>query len=382
MNIAYFTTGLRNKGGFERIIIDKANALVRRDGMNVHIVCMQGRDSDPVAYPVDPGVRIANLGIIFDPGHTSARKKPLAFFLKWFRWRRCISRAVRKFVRDNNIDITVSSTYDVAAPYITGITHHVLESHAYRHLTPQPSLMPVLRRWFTRRAVRKADAVVAITEADAHLWTEARRVATIGNFTEITPTLPYNPSTRRVMAAGRLDPQKGFDILINAWRIVARKHPDWALDIYGADTWGYGNEVTLQSQINEAGLSHCITLCGVETDMPEVYGAHSLFVLSSRFEGFGLVLLEAMACGLPSVSFDCPYGPADIIGSSEGGVLVPFHGMNDCERAEALGTALCSVIEKSPEELIEMSEAAMRQAATFNRDAIIDQWVDLFNSLK
>ncbi|MBP3590398.1 MAG: glycosyltransferase, partial [Muribaculaceae bacterium] len=178
------------------------------------------------------------------------------------------------------------------------------------------------------------------------------------------------------VAVGRLDEQKGFDILIKAWESVARIHPDWKLDIYGT---GRDKEM-LQDMIDKSGLTDKVTLCGVSDDMPKVYASGSIFVLSSRFEGFGLVLLEAMTCGVPCVSFDCPEGPSEIITDGRDGILVPFRGLSDSQRAEVLAENICRMIENRDMRL-RMSEKAIAKAATFSRDVIIDRWIELFNDI-
>ncbi|MDE6487369.1 MAG: glycosyltransferase family 4 protein [Muribaculaceae bacterium] len=382
MNIAYFINSLSNAAGMERIFIDKANLLSEREGMNVTLVSLMSSDDEQPAFKVSPRVKFIHLNLVFVPGDTSPRKRPFTFLWKWLKWRREVHRAVADVIRQNNIDIAISSTYDASLPLNAIDCHLIVESHAYRRDAVQGSALPTLRRYLMSRRVAASDALVALTHADASLWNEARRVEVIGNFTTIRPVAPYRPDTKRIMAAGRIDSQKGFDILVDAWRIVARLHPDWSLDIYGSATHNTDcTHADLQSRINEGGMSHCVTLCGTCHDMPRAYAEHSAFVLSSRYEGFGLVLLEAMACGVPCVTFDCPYGPSDIVGDGDDGIVVPFAGMTDRQRAEKLAQGLCSMIEAGDSGRMRMSEAAIKNAARFSPDATIDKWVCLFNDI-
>lgn len=382
MNIAYFINSLTNAAGMERIFIDKANLLSGRDGVNVTLVSLMASAEEQPAFEVLPRVRFINLDLVFDPGDTSPAKRPFSFFRKWMKWRRELRRAVVSVIKDNNIDIAISSTYDVSFPMTAAGCHLVVESHAYRRDSVQGSALPAIRRFQMSRRVAAADALVALTHADAALWHEAKRVEVIGNFTNMRPAAPYRPDTKRIMAAGRLDSQKGFDILVEAWRIVKRRHPDWSLDIYGGTYHDGGcSHADLQSRINEADMSHCVTLCGQCRDMPQAYSEHSAFVLSSRYEGFGLVLLEAMTCGVPCVTFDCPFGPADIVTDGDDGIVVPFAGMTDRRRAESLAEGLCRMIEAGNEGRLRMSEAAIKNSARFSPDATINQWVHLFNDI-
>lgn len=167
-----------------------------------------------------------------------------------------------------------------------------------------------------------------------------------------------------------------MNILIKAWESVARSHPGWKLDIYGT---GRDKEM-LQDMIEKSGLVDKVTLCGLSDDMPMVYASGSLFVLSSRFEGFGLVLLEAMTCGVPCVSFDCPEGPSEIISDGQDGILVPFRGLSDSQRTEVLAENICRMIEDR-DMRIRMSQEAIAKAAAFSRDVIIDRWIELFKEI-
>ncbi len=373
MNIAYVISSLSVCGGLQRIITDKVNELINSPGINIFILCTADSPTKTTAFPIDSRVHIEYNQNYFQPGNTTFARNPVLFGIKLLQWRRSRSKEIKDFVRKNKIDIIVYNTYNAHLLPTRPGCRIILESH-----TARTSTVFRKKRKFDRR-LRSAEVVAAITAADCARWPEARRAVSIPNFTNIKPVAPYNPDTQRVMAAGRLDVQKGFDILVSAWRRVAREHPDWVLDIFYVPYTGL-EVADLLSQINEAGLSHCINLCEATPDMPAALAEHSLFVLSSRYEGFGLVLIEAMACGVPCVSFDCPEGPSEIIKDGHDGWLVPFRGLSDEKRADNLADALCRAI-TDRDARIRFSCAAMESVRRYSPEAVIPRWTALFNSL-
>jgi glycosyltransferase involved in cell wall biosynthesis len=165
-------------------------------------------------------------------------------------------------------------------------------------------------------------------------------------------------------------PRKGFDLLIDAWRSVAAQHPDWTLRIYG----GGALLVDLADRIDRAGLVGTVSLEGFEPDLARRLDEASLFVLPSRGEGMPMVVIEAMAAGLPVVAFDCPTGPADLLEGGRSGVLVPPRD------TEALARAICRVV--ADDDLRRtLAEASSVRVAAFDAEATATRWEDLFGDL-
>lgn len=173
-----------------------------------------------------------------------------------------------------------------------------------------------------------------MSHEDAREWTELDNVEVIYNPLPFFPEQVSDGNRKQVIAAGRYVPQKGFDRLIPAWQLVARKHPDWVLRIYGD-----GMRAELQQLIDSLGITSSCILEPTVPNIVEKYCESSVFVLSSRFEGFGMVIIEAMACGVPPVSFTCPCGPRDIIDDGKDGLLVEDGNI------EELAEKICYLIE-------------------------------------
>jgi glycosyltransferase involved in cell wall biosynthesis len=223
-----------------------------------------------------------------------------------------------------------------------------------------------------RRRYADLDALVVLTEGDRDDYRAlpGLRVERIPN---PTPPLDGGNSTLEepvVVAAGRLTSQKGFDLLIPAWAPVARRHPGWTLRIYG----GGPDRPALEALIAAHGLQGRVELMGPTRRLGRALAAGSLFVLSSRFEGFGLVILEAMQAGLPVVSFDCPRGPGEIITSGRDGTLVPP------EDVPGLTAALDELV-ADPARRRSYGAAALETAAAYDQSEIGARWEALLDEL-
>lgn len=161
-----------------------------------------------------------------------------------------------------------------------------------------------------------------------------------------------------------------MEYLIEAWSYVHKSHPDWKLDIYG-----YGElKEEMTRSIATLNLTDVININEPTNIIIQKYLESSIYIMSSRFEGFGMVLLEAMACGVPCISFDCPYGPADIIRNGEDGFLVEH--LN----AKALADSICQLIEQ-PELRKQFGRKAKKNIIRYSKDNIMKQWTELFNEL-
>jgi glycosyltransferase involved in cell wall biosynthesis len=176
--------------------------------------------------------------------------------------------------------------------------------------------------------------------------------------------------SRVVVAAGRLTGQKGFDLLIRAWASVVESAPEWKLRIYG----GGPLRGELERLVTSLGLSSSVSLMGATKQMGEELARGSLFALSSRFEGFGMVLVEAMSKGLPVVSFDCPRGPSEIVSDGVDGLLVP------AEDVDGLARALVSLMGDEARRR-SFGAAALQKSRRYSAEEIGARWDELLDSL-
>ena len=255
----------------------------------------------------------------------------------------------------------------LAPPEATTIAQEHMNFGAHR-----PALAADLRS----RGYGRMDALSVLTSGDLadygrELAGARTRVVQIPN---AVPPLDDGPPAALdaplVAAAGRLTRQKGFDLLVRAWAPIARRHPDWRLRIHGSG----GERAALQAQVDAAGLSESVALAGPTRDLGAAFREASIFALSSRFEGFGMVIVEAMAAGLPVVAFDCPRGPADIITPGHDGLLVPAQDVDGL-------TAALEQLMTDPARRRAYGEAALETARAYAPGEIGARWEDLLAEL-
>lgn len=370
MRLTFIIECAYNAGGMERMLSTIANALADKYDVSVVTAFNEGRKD---AFALKENIRRVDLGLWRADYYSGNSVK------KTYR------KVLEKWLQKNPQDVVISlgsmelfflykikddskkivwfhfalSRFMVGAPFRSIAPLHWLYGKLY-----------ILRYlWYSGHY----DKVVLLSKADLKGWKRfVPKVTFIYNPVTIK-SMGIEPdySVHKAMAAGRLDYQKGFDFLIYAWAKVHKKYPDWTLDIYGEGSL-HGQ---LQRQIDELNLSESITLCGLINNMPVAYAAHSMFILSSRFEGFGLVLTEAASCGLPLISYDCEHGPSEIVINGENGILVSPVGDTD-----ALANGIMRMMRDEGTRKF-MGNKAKEMSKLFSLEKIIDEWIRLINSL-
>jgi glycosyltransferase involved in cell wall biosynthesis len=215
--------------------------------------------------------------------------------------------------------------------------------------------------------LKKLDKLVVLTEKDREAWVELDNVVSIPNPLSFIPSSVSRMTGKRVICVARYSHEKGIDLLLKAWKEVESQIDDWRLDVFGE-----GERSPYEQLIDNLGIDRAnCALNGRTTDVEKEYCNSSVFVLSSRFEGFGMVIVEAMACGLPVVAFDCPWGPQAIISDGEDGLLV------ENGNPSALAQNLIALIKDDGKRKV-MSEAALRNVQRFQIEHIAQQLKKLF----
>ena len=378
MNILYCVPALYNPGGMERILTEKVNYLANLEGFNIFVFTTDQADR-PLYFKLDDRVTVNHSNLNFNQYFSSS------FFTKYRgiqKLLRLYQQQLESYIEENNIDIIVSlGGKELEFLYkIKTTSAKICELHfsidirkqfiLSRGNSPLYKMIGNYRRWQMIQQTKKLTQLVVLTKADEDKLKHTHQNLTqIYNFSPLVPTKKVALSQKKIVAVGKLDPQKGFDLLVEACSFI-KNWDGWVLEIYGQGP----DEKKIKDQIAFHHLEQHVMLKGITRNVGEVYSNASFYVLSSRYEGFPMVLLEAISFGLPLVSFNCVTGPNEVIVNDDCGILV------DDRNTEKLGEAIQRMI-SSREEREGKSERAFQKSKLFSKDEIMKQWTDLFESL-
>ena len=358
------------------MLLNKVTYLVERLGWEVVVVTTDQKGRAPF-YALPNQVRMIDLGINYTDDNG---KNPCAKIYGYLWRKRLHKQRLTEVLLREKADVVVSLFPSESSfiPKINDGSKKVLELHFNKFFRLQYSrlgLLGLIDRWRTRaddRLVRKFDKFVVLSNEDREYWGDVPNIEVIPNAALINGSGYATIESKRVIAVGRLDYQKGFDRLIKAWEIVCRDEylSDWHLDIFGQGEW----RDMLQQMIDERSLQDRVTLNSPTKDIAKEYASSSMLVMSSHYEGFPMVMIEAMACGLPVVTFDYKCGPRDIIDHESNGLLV-----KDGDIA-GLAEALMRLMDD--EDLRQkMSENAKLVVERYAEDRVMGEWQKLYKKL-
>lgn len=375
--IVYCTPSLYMAGGVERVLTLKANFFTNRYGYDVTIITTDGGDKKTF-FLLSDKVKVINLGINFEEmWHHTFLWRLCLYLKKERRFKKLLSKELNRIKPDITVsllrrEINFLTDINDGSKKIGEI--HINRAH-YRNFTPNrsnPFKALFARYWMHGLVdkVKKLDRFVVLTEYDRQAWQEIPRVDVIPNPLPFYPNLVNLHRRKRVIAVGRFFDEKGYDLLLKAWAFVEKKCEDWELDIYGDGAKPYYERIADSLYLDRMRCR----LNDSTADVLKEYLDSSFFVCTSRFEGFGMGIIEAMACGLPVVAFDCLWGPRSIIADGEDGLLV------ENGNVKKLANTMISLM-LNPEKIEEMGQKARDNVRRFNIETIAKKWKRLFDSL-
>lgn len=357
MKIGILITDVTYAGGTEKIT-QTLSDVFHKNGHSVSIITCH-KANKKCAFEFSPNVKIID---IRDQEARKCRLNRIADYLRTIR-------KVKSIIKKNSFDILICQSFAMSLiGYFASIgtsTKVISCEH-----TSYDYYLPWIRR-ATIELYKRTKALVVINQTDASKYKEfLDNVFYIPNIVELNPTISQQQlyprhQNHRLVSVGRIEHHKGFDRLIKAMKIVVKRYPKIELSIYG-----YGSEFNnIKELISNFNLENNIELKGVSTNLDEIYKDKTIFILPSRIEGFGLVLIEAANYGLPLISFDCPNGPRDILKNNRG-ILVPDGDI------EALGNSIIELINYNLWEVYH--KKSLELVEDYRESSIYPQWNQLF----
>jgi glycosyltransferase involved in cell wall biosynthesis len=365
MKLLYITNAINGSGGLERVLSIKATYLSDVLGYEVHIIVLNQGDA-PLFYTFSSKIIIHDINVVGNP------------FKYFYLYSKGIKNIVSK-VKPEVISVCDDGLKGFFIPIILNNNQKIIyERHASVNLNFNKNSLKkglftrlkhrILQHVMQNRA-KSFDRFVVLTKGNLKEW-NSNNVEVIPNPLSFFSNELNNYNSKRVIAVGSHSYNKGYDLLLNSWSKVVQKYPDWVLDIYGKKD-ALETYVKLSKVLS---LEQNVIFHNPVPDIEKKYLEASIMVLPSRSEGFGMVLIEAMACGLPCVSFNCPHGPGDIIKNNEDGFLIENGNME--EFAEKL---LLLIDDK--ELRVAMGTKAKINAKLYLPENIMNKWAHLFEFL-
>lgn len=373
MKIVFCINSISNFGGMERVLLEKANYFVEKYNYDVFIVTTEDKNKETF-FEIDSKIKIKNIEVNYYDvlKNSNFYKKMILKELK----KKEHKKKLQKLIDELEPDILVSMG-DLSRDVVGEIkckSKKILENHfnkafftgeneknkIYRYIKTK------MKRYSESKNFKSYDKFVVLTQEDKEAWEKeysGEKICIINNFLTFIPQGYSKCENKKAISIGRLTDQKGYDMLIKAWKIVEQCCPEWKLEIYGEGPL----RESLNKEILNEKLDKKVKLMGLTNQIQEKLINSSIYIMSSRYEGFGIVLIEAMACGLPLISFSCPCGPKDIIEDGKNGYL--------CEKnnIELLANKIIDLI-KNEKLRKEMGTISKNMSNKYSKEKIMENW--------
>lgn len=378
MKIVYLINSLKNPGGMERVLTNKANYFYKNYGYKIFIITTDQNEKENF-YELDKNIDCIDLEVNYsDDFGKSFLIRIIPFLQKQKLHKKLLEEKLLDIKPDIVISLGCEDTYFL--PKIKDNSLKIREFHFGKNFRKEyvksfnKSKLYKLKAYIDtireEKLIKEYDKVIVLTKEDYSLWKDKSNMQVIYNSISNIPTKSSTCENKKIISVGRLDGQKGYDRLLEAWKEVYSKNKNWILEIYGD---GIEKE-NLEKKIQEYKLTQSFILKGVTKQIQEKYIESSVFVMTSRYEGFGMVLVEAMANGLPVISFDCFSGPRDIITNNENGYLIKNGDI------KTLSEKMLDLMENNEKRKL-FGKNAKKNIKRFTEDKIMNEWRKLFESM-
>lgn len=355
MRISFFILDITTGGGIERATAILSNVFAQK-GHAVTIISAFRQNATPI-FDLN-----RNISIVYFLNESYTHKRPIIYILIQYIK---VIRALKSYYKKHPQDIIIGQAFLACFfLWITGNNHNAYIGEHYKY-----DVYKKFIRIFRNYIYRTFRGIVALTSNDAERYhSHGLKATVIPNIAAFSTEHSCNHNVKRMISVGHLHPSKGYDLLLPALKPVFKKHPDWHIDIYGEGD----DRQMLEKLRNDLGLNGHVNFPGFAYNIQKEYCNSAFYVMSSRYEGLPMVLLEAMSCGLPIVSFNCKEGPSTLLRNNAGYLVPP-------ENIPAMSTAICQMIEN---EQLRKSYAkkALEVIKDYSPETIYKKWINLFES--
>jgi len=359
MKLLYITNGITGAGGLERVLSIKASFLAEEYGYDVSILTLNEPNSKTF-FNFSQKIHFLSIEVA---GH------PLTYIYSYVYG---VRKVIQK-IQPDIISVCDDGLKGFFIPIILKTKIPIIYERHVSKLIDTRSGQKLFSRALTQtkwmlmeKLAKRFSRFIVLTEGNKKEWTSLTNLDVIPNPLSFYPAERSSLDQKKVISVGKISYQKGQDLLVDAWDIIIKKYPDWQLLLYGKGNIDYLDT----NQLKSKNIFHFPPV----KNIMEEYLNSSIYVMSSRFEGFGMVLIEAMACGLPCVSFNCDYGPSDIITHREDGLLASAG--NVYELAKQLEVLMDDYKLREV-----MGGKAKKNSIRFAQETVMIQWHKLFNDL-
>lgn len=380
MKIVYCCNSILASGGTERVLVNRVNYLVEKFNYDIYIVTSDEKNNKKPFFKLNSKIKIIPLEInLFEGLHHNffirkyqLKKKEDLFLSKLTKVVNKIKPDVLVSMGDHSRGIVWQINYS-CKKYVE---NHFSKKYMIegREISEKETLKKKIKNFYreynAKKLIDRYDNFLVLTEEDKKQWGR-NEIKVINNPLSFYSEKVSNLENKKIISAGRLEEQKGYDMLIDVWKIVNEKYSDWTLEIYGEGS----ERKKLEEKIKKLNLEKTLKLKGNTSDIKEKFLESSIYVMSSRYEGFGLVLIEAEHCGLPLVSFKCHCGPSDIIFHGENGFLCEVNNINE------MADYIIKLIEDK-DLRIKMGKKAREDSYKYLEENIMKQWKELYENIK
>ena len=363
MKLLYIVPSINNEGGVARVLSVKTNYLVEKLGYEINILT-QNNGNYPLFYEYNPKIKL----------HDITLKGNKIFF--FFKYKKALNQNV-KFINPDIIIVCDNGLKAYTIPFFLKTNKPLIfESHGSRFVEEKLfkknfllTFVLKIKYIFKKIGASKFDKLIALSSESLKEWNSKSGIV-IPNFLCFQTNNFSDLNSKKVIAVGRHSYEKGLDRLLLIWKKILEKHPDWILEIYGKSN----KNQELQKLANSLNIGTNVTFFEPVKNINDKFLETSIMVLTSRTEGFGMVIIEAMATGLPVIAYDCPVGPRSIITNNENGFLIEDGNVN-------LFVEKLNLLIENENLRIEMGNKAKENSNRYNLDTIMLQWKNLFEEL-